>query len=374
VFADRTGPPVLWESVPNFSEGRDRRTIDALTGEDALDEHADALHHRCVVTLADADPERLLDGLLTRVGLAVEQIDLRTHEGLHPRLGAADVLPIVPLGAAAMAAAEELARELAEEVWRRHRVPVYFYGSLAGGRRLAELRQTHATVPFDVGDRVHPTAGACCVGARRPLVAVNLAFPLPRARVSAALPAMRALPGVQALTFPARGGLVQLSMNLTRPDEAGVSRVVVEAERLLGMRSVLELVGLCPAAAAGPRCDGGLLEGRLGAAGARAGGARLRAIAGGPDSGNELRRLGEHMAARERPLAETRAEPEAMLRSAEEAVALLRLLQAVPDAGDSRTVALLGVAARGLRAALDDPKGGRLADRVRLLDHWLRVV
>ncbi|MFZ0218346.1 MAG: hypothetical protein WAM30_20605, partial [Candidatus Dormiibacterota bacterium] len=264
MFAARTGTPVLWESVPNFSEGRDRRTIDELAGEDALDQHADALHHRCVVTLADDDPERLLDGLLRRVAVAVERIDLRTHEGLHPRLGAADVLPIVPLGAAAMTAAEDLARELAEEIWRRHRVPVYFYGSLAGGRRLAELRRARSAVPFDVGDRLHPTAGACCVGARRPLVALNLAFPLARARVSAALPAMRALPGVQALTFPARGGLVQLSMNLTRPDEAGVARVVVEAERLLGLRSVPELVGLCPAAAAGPGCDGGLLEGRLG--------------------------------------------------------------------------------------------------------------
>ena len=374
MFAARTGTPVLWESVPNFSEGRDRRTIDELAGEDALDQHADALHHRCVVTLADDDPERLLDGLLRRVAVAVERIDLRTHEGLHPRLGAADVLPIVPLGAAAMTAAEDLARELAEEIWRRHRVPVYFYGSLAGGRRLAELRRARAAVPFDVGDRLHPTAGACCVGARRPLVALNLAFPLARARVSAALPAMRALPGVQALTFPTRGGLVQLSMNLTRPDEAGVARVVVEAERLLGLRSVPELVGLCPAAAAGPGCDGRLLEGRLGATGAREGGARLRAIAGAADQAEELRRLGEHMAAREQPLAETRADPEAMLRAAEEAVALLRLLGAVPDAGDSRTLALLGVAARGLRLAVDDPRGGHLADRVRLLDHWLRVV
>ncbi|MFZ0217045.1 MAG: hypothetical protein WAM30_14030, partial [Candidatus Dormiibacterota bacterium] len=109
-------------------------------------------------------------------------------------------------------------------------------------------------------------------------------------------------------------------------------------------------------------------------AGARSGGARLRAIAGAADRAEELRRLGEHMAAREQPLAETRADPEAMLRAAEEAVALLRLLGAVPDAGDSRTLALLGVAARGLRFALDDPRSGHLADRVRLLDHWLRVV
>ncbi|MGH7910748.1 MAG: hypothetical protein ACREQM_12715, partial [Candidatus Dormibacteraceae bacterium] len=237
--------PTLLEAVANFSEGLDAPLLARLRGTDALDQHADRAHNRCVVTLAEADPARLVSGLLDRVAAAVQGIDLRRHQGLHPRLGAADVLPVVPLSGTTLFEAEDVARELAEALWSRYRVPVWFYGSLAGGRRLADLRRARIPPPFDVGDRAHPTAGACCVAARPPLVAYNLVLARPRREVSAILPQLRSLPGVLALTFPLPAGTIQLSMNLTDLRSVTVAGVFGEVARLLGEAGLPELVGLC---------------------------------------------------------------------------------------------------------------------------------
>ena len=233
-----------------------------------LDVHADPEHHRCVVTMALSDLERLSAALFARAALAVERIDLRRHTGLHPRVGAADVLPLVPLGDAPMADAVAEAHRLGRRIWDELRVPVYFYAEAGGGRRLADIRA--GTVPPDLGGAPHPSAGSACVGARPPLVAYNLVFGhLDLARVREIARRMRARPGVQALGFALGDGRVQLSMNLTRPAEFGAAAAHAEAARLAGAPGAPELVGLCPAAAAGPGCEGRLLEDRLAAAGLR---------------------------------------------------------------------------------------------------------
>src|SRR5215831_20014361 len=166
---------MAWEAVPNFSAGADAAMVARLAaGPSVLDTHADADHDRCVVTVVEARLDRLATGLLHRVAVAVDRIDLRRHAGVHPRVGAADVVPLVPLGAAHMGPAVIAAHRLGERIWRELRVPVFFYAEAAGGRRLADIRA--GRVPPDLGGALHPTAGGVCVGARRPLVAYNVTF------------------------------------------------------------------------------------------------------------------------------------------------------------------------------------------------------
>ncbi|HXM57274.1 MAG TPA: glutamate formiminotransferase [Candidatus Dormibacteraeota bacterium] len=332
---------MVWEAVPNFSEGRDRALVTTLgAGPDVLDVHADADHNRCVVTLADVRLDRLAATVFDRVALAVARIDLRAHAGVHPRVGAADVVPLVPLAGASLADGVVEARRLGERVWRELGVPVFFYGEAAGGRRLAEIRA--GRVRPDLGDEPHPTAGGVCVGVRGPLVAYNLAFAglsLRDARRVAA--GIRALPGVQALAFPLSGGRTQVSMNLTRPAEAGAASVFERASELARASGEPELVGLCPAVAAGPGCDGGLLEARLAALAARRAAAMLEARG---DAG-WLQLAAE--AASLRALAASRR---AILEGAERVDALSRRLHegglATQELG-----ALLSAALQGLRAA-----------------------
>jgi glutamate formiminotransferase len=325
--------------------GRDRVLVAALgAGPDALDVHADADHNRCVVTAADVRLDRLATSVFDRVALAVARIDLHAHAGVHPRVGAADVVPLVPLAGASVADGVAEARRLGERVWRELRVPVFFYGEAGGGRRLADIRA--GRVPPDLGRAPHPTAGAVCVGVRGPLVAYNLAFPglsLSEGRRVAA--AIRALPGVQALAFPLSGSRTQVSMNLTRPAEAGAAAVFERACGLAGMPGEPELVGLCPAIAAGPGCDGGLLEARLAALAGRRAAAALEAR-GDP---GWLSLAAE--AASLRALAASRR---AMLEGAERVEALAARLRAgglvTPE-----LEALLRTALAGLRAASHAP-------------------
>lgn len=362
--------PALLEAVPNFSAGAEPDLLRALRGTDALDLHADARHDRCVVTLVETDEARLVEALLERVAVARERIDIRSQAGLHPRVGAADVLPVVPLAGASMDEARSVARRLAGEIWERLGIPVWFYGDLAGGRRLADLRRAAPPPPFDVGDRPHPSAGACCVGARPPLVAYNLLFRRPRAEVSAILPRLRALPGVQALTFPLAGGTVQLSTNLTQLQEVGVADLAAAVGELLGEAGDPELVGLCPAAAAGPGCDGGLLEARLVSHAAP----RLGAWCGARDAGDgERREMGRRLEGRTVEIASTRFTPDAMLAAAEEAVTFLRLLPAL-GVDDEVAEACLRAGAAGLRRALGTGAGAAHRERLRLLDRWLAAV
>src|SRR5215813_14890150 len=208
-----------FEAVPNFSEGRDGALSQMLAGDGhVLDIHSDADHNRSVLTLAGADLSSLSDALFAMVTIATERIDLRRHSGVHPRIGATDVVPFVPLGEAALSDAVSAALALGDRIWRELGVPVYFYGDAARGRRLADVRA--GRVRPDLGGAHHPTAGAVCVGARQGLVAFNVAFSglaMVRARQIASL--MRELPGVQALAFQLSGGRAQISMNLTRLNE-----------------------------------------------------------------------------------------------------------------------------------------------------------
>lgn len=352
----------LFEAVPNFSEGRRPAVIAELADDPhVIDVHADPDHNRAVVTMAAADPGRLATALLARVGVAVARIDLSAHAGVHPRVGAADVVPIVPLGQASMDDAIGLARILAERIWAELGVPVYLYGEAAGGRRLSEIRA--GRVEPDLGRDRHPTAGAVCVGARRPLVAFNIVFPtLATTEVRALAARMRAMPGVQALAFRLAGGRPQLSLNLTDLAAVAVPRAYTHACRLAGQAGEPELVGLCPAAAAGPGCGGGLLEARLAASAAR-----QAAVAAARRAGDQPGGLARRLAGESRSLGRLAADQESVLAGAERVVALTQLLAAA-DLGSPELEALLGVAARGLRAAVGSDTAARFARRVALLD------
>ncbi|GAC1476565.1 MAG: glutamate formimidoyltransferase [Candidatus Dormibacteraceae bacterium] len=226
----------LFESVPNFSEGRRPEVISAIadgaaSGAHLLDVDPDPDHHRVVVSMAASRP-RLVEGLLAAVSAAVERIDLRTHEGVHPRVGAADVVPIVPLGQSTLADARELALEVGKRIWSDLHVPVYWYGEQ---RSLADIRAGRAR-PDLGGPDLHPTAGAVCVGARMMLVAFNVLLPdMDVAEARALARTLRAseggMRGLQALVFLLPGGRVQLSMNLFRLDETTPDMVLAELTR-----------------------------------------------------------------------------------------------------------------------------------------------
>ncbi|HLM35883.1 MAG TPA: glutamate formimidoyltransferase [Gaiellaceae bacterium] len=259
------------ESVPNFSEGRDRGTIDAIgdaLGEHAriLDLHVDDDHNRCVFTVV-GDDAALVEALVAAVAVARERIDLRRHDGAHPRIGAADVVPFVPIRpddfGRARAAALEVGRRVGEVG-----LPVFVYAPPERGpafyRRgdVAELQRR-----IDAGElepdfgprRLDPAAGGVIVGARRPLVAfnVNLRGSLEVARELAALVRERGggFPGVRALGLDLpRAGVVQVSMNVEDWEAAALHEIVerIADEAAARGAEVLgsEIVGLMPAGAA----------------------------------------------------------------------------------------------------------------------------
>jgi glutamate formiminotransferase len=262
------------EAVPNFSEGRDDAVVDAL--RDALsaparllDVHVDADHHRSVFTLV-GEPEPLVETLLAGIACARERIDLRRHEGAHPRTGAADVVPVVPIEPGDMGLARDTALALAERVGGELGLPVFLYGELAPGRGPAFFRRggpEELQRRLDAGElrpdfgpaRLDPAAGGVIVGARRPLIAfnVNLRGSLESARAIAA--GVRetggGFPGVRALGLDLpRAGVVQVSMNVEDWEAAALHEIVarVEAEASARGAEVVgsELVGLMPAGAA----------------------------------------------------------------------------------------------------------------------------
>ncbi len=273
-----------------------------------LDAHADPDHNRSVISLCGL-PERVEEGLLSAVAEAAQQIDLRSHAGVHPRVGVADVVPLVPLTGSLEEAAED-ARRLARRIWRELGLPVYLYGLAVGGPSLADIRAGRAQPAF--GSSLHPSAGAVSVGARRPLIAYNVLLPGAASAAAAQLArSIRAaspggLPGVQALAFRLANGTWQLSMNLVDVALAPPSLVLEEVHRraaALGLSvGVDEVVGLCPAAFAPPSAAGRVLEAREGAAVARAigeaaGAATLEATGTSPTefarAAVRLQRLGE---------------------------------------------------------------------------------
>ena len=272
------------ESVPNVSEGRDAATIEALAaafGSAArlLDVHSDADHNRSVYTLAGED-EALAESLVAGIAAAVERIDVRRHEGAHPRVGAVDVVPVVPLRPEDEPRARTVALEVAGRVAEELRLPVYFYGSLTDDRREpAYFRRGNLDwLSPDRGPALHPTAGAVLVGVRPPLIALNVnhqSQDLEAAREIAGLVRERGggFPGVRALGFDLpRAGLVQVSMNITdweaAPPHEVVARIRAEAQARGIEVAGTELVGLLPAgaavaAAAGPLGIEGLDASRI---------------------------------------------------------------------------------------------------------------
>jgi glutamate formiminotransferase len=262
------------ESVPNFSEGRDRTTLAALAGAlsaraRVLDVHADEDHNRSVFTVVAAE-EELLNALVAAIRCAQERIDLRRHEGAHPRVGAADVVPVVPVQPRDMERAKRAALALAGRIGGELSLPVFLYGDLAPGRGpaffraegLEGLRRRVASgelAPEFGPARLDERSGVVLVGARRPLIAfnVNLRGELLVAREIASVVRERdgGLPGVRALGLDLpRAGLVQVSMNVEDWEAAALHDIVITIEREAAARGAevigSELVGLMPGGAA----------------------------------------------------------------------------------------------------------------------------
>jgi glutamate formiminotransferase len=257
------------ECVANFSEGRDAATVRAI--EDAIASSAgvlllrserDADHNRSVMTFA-GPPDAVSEGALRGIAVAVERIDLRKHTGVHPRMGAADVVPFVPLEGATLADCVAIARRTGEEVWKRFQVPVYFYEAAAlsqDRRHLENCRrggfESPKMAPDLGGPALHPSAGACMIGARKLLIAFNVNLQTDDVAVAREIArTIRAssggMPFVKALGLPLAGrGLAQVSMNLTDFEQTPLHEVFDAVQREAAARGVAiagsEIIGLAP--------------------------------------------------------------------------------------------------------------------------------
>ena len=262
----------MLEAVPNVSEGRDPAAIAAIgqafsTSARLLDVHSDPDHHRAVFTLA-ADRDDLADALVAGIACACELIDLRRHQGVHPRVGAADVVPVVPLDPGGMETAKAAALALADRVGRELGLPVFLYGEVGGGRVPAFFRRggveelTRRVRAGELAPDFGPSeldarTGAVLVGARRPLVAYNVDLATDDVDVARAIAAAvresdGGMPGVQAigLLLP-RSGRVQVSMNVLDLERSPLHEVVERVREEAALRGLCigggELVGLVPA-------------------------------------------------------------------------------------------------------------------------------
>jgi glutamate formiminotransferase len=267
----------LVECVPNFSEGRDPQKIDAIAhaihsaGAAVLDQTSDHDHHRSVITFAGA-PEITAEAAFRAVREAVRSIDLREHSGVHPRIGAADVVPFIPLSGVTLEECARLAAATGRRIWEELRVPVYLYEAAARrpeSRNLADIRRGRSTPDFGGPDH-HASSGAVVVGARKFLIAFNVN--LETSDVAIARRIARAvrfssggLPCVKAVGVLLESrNLAQVSMNLTdfetTPIHVAFEAVRHEAQRHGVGIAGTEIIGLVPkkaldmAAAAG-YCD-----------------------------------------------------------------------------------------------------------------------
>jgi glutamate formiminotransferase/formiminotetrahydrofolate cyclodeaminase len=267
----------LIECVPNFSEGRDPAKVDAIVqamsgvpGVYVLDREMDADHNRSVITLA-GEPEAVGEAVILGAGKALELIDMNEHKGAHPRVGATDVVPFIPVEGVTLEDCVALARRVGNEFWRRYRIPVFFYEAAAtrpdrvnleNVRRgqyeglKEELKKNHDRQP-DIGEpKLHPTAGVSVVGARKFLVAYNVN--LNTADVSIANKIAKAirfsnggLRYVKAMGVDLKGrNLAQVSINLTDFEQSPMHRVYElvkrEARRYGAVPVGSEIVGLVP--------------------------------------------------------------------------------------------------------------------------------
>jgi glutamate formiminotransferase / 5-formyltetrahydrofolate cyclo-ligase len=265
--------PII-ECVPNFSEGNDRSKVRAileamrLDGVSLLDWSLDPDHNRSVVTIAGS-PQAVVEAAVRAAGKAAELIDLTAQRGVHPRIGAADVIPFVPVCGSTLAQCAILARQAGLEIWRRHNVPIYFYEAAASRPDRALLEQVRqgqfeglrelvlrdaARRPDLGGPELHPTAGASAVGARKFLIAYNLYLDRPDvAAARAVAKALRAsnggLEGVKAMGVLV-GGRAQISLNITNFRLTPVGQAFAAVNRLAanhGTKVVeAELIGLLP--------------------------------------------------------------------------------------------------------------------------------
>src|SRR5437899_1842429 len=264
----------LVECVPNFSEGRDKARVDAIVaamkmdGVYLLDREMDADHNRCVITLV-GDREAIQEAAIRGVGKAAELIDLTKHRGAHPRMGAADVVPFIPIEGVTIEDCVAMARHVGAEIWKRHQIPVYLYEAAATSPERLNLenicrgqfegiREEIGTNPArkpDFGEaRVHPTAGAIVVGARKALIAYNVFLNTPDVDIAKKVAkAVRFSSGglryVKGAGFLVRG-LAQVSMNLTDFEQTPIHRVFEFVKREAARYGVApvssEIVGLIP--------------------------------------------------------------------------------------------------------------------------------
>ncbi len=268
---------MLFEIVPNISEGRRRETIDAAvaavnaTGAHVLHRTSDPIHHRSVLTIA-GNARAVVDAALALAGVAVEAIDLRTHRGVHPRIGALDVLPFVPLGGATLEDAATLAHEAGERIWERYGIPSFYYGAAArvpervlladvraGEFEGLELRFMDPRRRPDVGTIArHERAGAIAIGARELLIAFNVNLASADITVARRIAArLRERSGglitLRALGLRLGENLVQVSFNVTQYDSTPLYRIVELVRRLAAAHGVSvatsELIGCIPRAA-----------------------------------------------------------------------------------------------------------------------------
>lgn len=269
--------PRLIECVPNFSEGRDAAKVDALVaamagvpGVYVLDREMDADHNRCVITLA-GEPEPVAEAALRGVGRALELIDLTKHTGAHPRIGACDVLPFIPIDGVQIEDCVHLAKQVGREIWSRYKIPVYFYEAAAQRPERANLENIRKgqfeglrdevmknpdRAP-DVGEpRLHPTAGAVVVGARKFLIAFNINLNTADVGIASKIArAIRSSTGgyrfVKSMGVDLKArGIAQVSINMTDFELTPLHRVFEtvkrEAERYGCAIVGSEIVGLIP--------------------------------------------------------------------------------------------------------------------------------
>src|SRR5215831_318934 len=264
----------LVECVPNFSEGRDAAKVDAIVeamkvpGVYVLDREMDGDHNRCVITLV-GERDAIQEAAIRGVGKAAELIDLNVHSGAHPRMGATDVVPFIPLQGVTIEDCVAIANHVGEEIWKRYQIPVYLYESAArtpDRQGLENIRRGQfegiraeiATNPArrpDIGEpRVHPTAGATVVGARKFLIAYNVFLNTTDVDIAKKVAkAVRFSSGgmrfVKGAGFLVRG-LAQVSMNLTDFEQTPIHRVFEFVKREAARYGVTpassEIVGLIP--------------------------------------------------------------------------------------------------------------------------------
>jgi glutamate formiminotransferase / formiminotetrahydrofolate cyclodeaminase len=267
-------PNTFVECVPNFSEGRDKAKVDAIVeamkipGVYLLDREMDADHNRCVITLV-GEREAIQEAAIRGVGKAAELIDLTKHEGAHPRMGAADVVPFIPIDGVTIEDCVAMSKHVGAEIAKRFGIPVYLYESAATTPERQNLenirrgqfegiRDEIATNPArkpDFGEpRVHPTAGATVVGARKFLIAYNVFLNTPDVDIAKKVAkAVRFSSGglrfVKGAGFFVRG-MAQVSMNLTDFEQTPIHRVFEHVKREAARFGVLpvssEIVGLIP--------------------------------------------------------------------------------------------------------------------------------